>query len=80
MSLRNIKMVPNIAVVPSFAFHFATNLFANFSESLDFSERILEVLITLESGINVPLRLLIFGIFSRGYGLITDLKDLNFTT
>ena len=31
---------------------------------------------TLESGINVPLRLLIFGIFSRGYGLITDLKDL----
>ena len=35
---------------------------------------------TLESGINIPLRVLIFGIFSRGYGLITDLKDLNFTT
>ena len=35
---------------------------------------------TLESEINVPLRLLIFGIFSRGYGLITDLKELNFTT
>ena len=35
---------------------------------------------TLESGINVPLRLLIFEIFSRGYCLITDLKDLNFTT
>ena len=35
---------------------------------------------TLESGINVALRLLIFGFFSRGYGLITDLKDLNFTT
>ena len=30
---------------------------------------------TLESGINIPLRLLIFGNFSRGYGLITDLKD-----
>ena len=28
---------------------------------------------TLESGINVPLCLLIFGIFSRCYGLITDL-------
>ena len=28
---------------------------------------------TLESGINVLLRLLIFGIFSRGYGLIMDL-------
>ena len=36
--------------------------------------------VTLESGINVALRLLIFGNFSRGYGLITDLKDLNFTT
>ena len=35
---------------------------------------------TLESGINIALRLLIFGIFSRAYGLITDLKDLNFTT
>ena len=35
---------------------------------------------TLESGINVPLHLLIFGIFSRGYSLITNLKDLNFTT
>ena len=35
---------------------------------------------TLDSGINIPLRLLIFGIFSRGYGLITDLKDLHFTT
>ena len=35
---------------------------------------------TLESGINIPLLLLIFGIFSRGYGLFTDLKDLNFTT
>ena len=34
---------------------------------------------TLESGMNIALRLLIFGIFSRGYGLITDLKDLNFT-
>ena len=34
---------------------------------------------TLESGINVPLRLLIFGIFSRGYVLITDLKDMNFS-
>ena len=32
---------------------------------------------TLESGINIPTRLLIFGIFSRGYGLIKDLKDLN---
>ena len=30
---------------------------------------------TLESGINVPLHLFIFGIFSRGYGLITDFKD-----
>ena len=29
---------------------------------------------TLESGINIPLRLLIFGIFSRGYRLITDLS------
>ena len=37
----------NVAVVPSFAFHFATNLFANFSESSDFSERILEVLINI---------------------------------
>ena len=37
-------------------------------------------IVTLESGINIPLSLLIFGIFSRGYGLITDLKDLNFTT
>ena len=37
-------------------------------------------LLTLDSGINIPLRLLIFGIFSRGYGLITDLKDLHFTT
>ena len=27
---------------------------------------------TLESGINVPLRLLIFWLFSRGYGLIPD--------
>ena len=35
---------------------------------------------TLESGINIPLRLSFFGIFSRGYGLITDLKDLKFTT
>ena len=35
---------------------------------------------TLESGTNIPLRLLIFGIFSRGYGFITDLKDLYFTT
>ena len=35
---------------------------------------------TLESGINVPLRLSILGIFSRGYSLITDLKDLNFTS
>ena len=35
---------------------------------------------TLESGINITLRLLTFGIFSRGYGLITYLKDLNFTT
>ena len=35
---------------------------------------------TLESGLNVPLCLLIFGFFSRGYGLITDLKDLQFTT
>ena len=34
---------------------------------------------TLESGINIPLRLLIFGFFSRGYGLIADLKNLNFT-
>ena len=33
--------------------------------------------ITLESGINIPLRLSIFGIFSRGYGLIMDLKDLH---
>ena len=32
---------------------------------------------TLESGKNLLLCLLIFGIFSRGYGLITDL-DLNF--
>ena len=38
------------------------------------------MLITLESGINVALHLLIFGIFSWGYGLITDLKDINFTT
>ena len=37
-------------------------------------------LITLGSGINVALRSLFFGIFSRGYGHITDLKDLNFTT
>ena len=35
---------------------------------------------TLESGINVPLCLLIFGIFSRCYGLNTDLKYLKFTT
>ena len=35
---------------------------------------------TLESEINVPLHSLIFGIFSRGYGLIMDLKDLNFIT
>jgi hypothetical protein len=35
---------------------------------------------TLESGINIPLRLLIFGIFSRGYSFITDLKDLDFNT
>ena len=35
---------------------------------------------TLESGLNIPLRLSIFGIFSRGSGLITDLKDLNFTS
>ena len=35
---------------------------------------------TLESGIYLPLRLLIFGIFSRVYGFIMDLKDLNFTT
>jgi hypothetical protein len=34
----------------------------------------------LESGINIPLRLLIFGIFSRGYSFITDLKDLDFNT
>jgi hypothetical protein len=27
---------------------------------------------TLESGINIPLRLLIFGFFSRSYGLIPD--------
>ena len=32
-------------------------------------------LITLESGINITLRLLFFGNFSRGYSLITDLKD-----
>ena len=31
---------------------------------------------TLESGINVPLVYYFFEIFSRGYGLITDLKDL----
>ena len=35
---------------------------------------------TLESGINVPIRLLIFGIFSRSYSLITDFRNLNFTT
>ena len=35
---------------------------------------------TLEPGINTPLHLLIFEKFSRGYGLITDLKNLNFTT
>ena len=40
----------------------------------------LEYLPTLESEINVPLCLLFFGIFSRGYGLITDLKDLNSAT
>ena len=28
----------------------------------------------------IPKRLLIFGKFSRGFGLITDLKDLDFTT
>ena len=28
--------------------------------------------ITLESGINIALRLLIFTLFSRGYGLIPD--------
>ena len=39
-----------------------------------------EMVTTLESVINIALRLLIFGIFSRGYGLITDLKDINFTT
>ena len=32
---------------------------------------------TLESRINVPLHLLIFWFFSRGYGLIMDLKDLH---
>ena len=46
----------------------------------DFFVLFITILSTLESGINVPIRLLIFGIFSRGYGLITDLKDLNFTT
>ena len=35
--------------------------------------------LTLESRINVLLCLIIFGVWSRGYGLITDLKDLNFT-
>ena len=35
-----------------------------FSEYLNFT--------TLESGINVALQLLIFGLFSRGYGLIPD--------
>ena len=29
---------------------------------------------TLESGIHIPLRLLIFDFFSQGYHLITDLK------
>ena len=39
-----------------------------------------EVSNTLESGINKALRLLIYEKNSRGYGLITDLKDLHFTT
>ena len=37
-----------------------------------------KVIPTLESGIYVTLRLLIFGIFSRGYGLIPDEKKLIF--
>ena len=36
-------------------------------------------LLTLESEINLPLRLSIFGFFSRGYDLIKHLKDLNYT-
>ena len=31
---------------------------------------------TLESGINIALRLLIFRLFSRGYGLILDSIEL----
>ena len=34
---------------------------------------------TLVSGINIPLGLPIFGIFSRSYDPFADLKDLNFT-
>ena len=37
-----------------------------------------QMIFTLESGINVPLRLLIFRIYSRGYNLITGLKRLKF--
>ena len=35
---------------------------------------------TPESRLNMPLRLSFFGFFTRGYSLIMDLKDLNFTT
>ena len=56
-----------------------------FHEYISFSELLVgsqedeivkyKYILSLESGINVPLHLLIFGIFSRGYSLITDLKD-----
>ena len=43
----------------------------------NFNQKNRRLVILLESGINILLRLLIFGIFSRGYNLIVN---INFTT
>ena len=46
----------------------------------DFGEKLVYVNTVESEKKNIPIHLLIFGIFSRGYVLITDLKDLNFYT
>ena len=73
-------MLLNFYLTQVFEFFRATFHFAVIIYLSSFTEEGFALKSTLESGMHIPLRLLIYQKNSRGYSLITDLKDLNFTT